>query len=265
LQRTYRSRDELGARNGAELFMETKNKLKSSTEAELVGVDDLLGYILWVHYFMQEEGFDMEALLLYQDSMSAMLLAKHSKHIKVNYFFIKDKVDQGEVTIEHCPTGQMWTDINTKPKQGIVYCVFRGHVMGISADYKDSDYLGKVPISTAVSMLPLTKEQLALQECVGGDAKQPEQMPIPLTHASGNTCISRCSIHPLAIDRPKKRVQLAVDVAVRAPPDEPQQAPLIMVSGHAWSPGIYWALRMLGQTLDIARKRALVRSLIFKN
>ncbi len=29
---------------------------KSSTEAELVGVDNPLGYILWAHYFMQEQG-----------------------------------------------------------------------------------------------------------------------------------------------------------------------------------------------------------------
>jgi hypothetical protein len=56
----------------------------------------------------------------------------------------------------------MWTDINNKPKQGIVYHVFRGHVMGIPADYKDSDYTGKVPVSPVVLMLPLTKEQLAL-------------------------------------------------------------------------------------------------------
>ena len=55
--------------------------------------------------------------------------------------------------------------------------------MGIPADYKDSDYAGKVPVSLAMLMLPLTKEQLALQECVGGDAKQSEQTPILLTHA----------------------------------------------------------------------------------
>jgi hypothetical protein len=60
----------------------------------------------------------------------------------------------------------MWTDINTKPKRGVVYRILRGHVMGIPADYKDSNYMGKVPVSPAVSMLPLTKEQLALQECV---------------------------------------------------------------------------------------------------
>lgn len=113
----------------------------------------------------------MEALrLLYQDNMSAMLLKtngkasslKQTKQIKVKYFFIKDKVDQGEVTIKHCPTDQMWTDINTKPGQGLVYCVFRGHVMGILADYKDSDYADKVPLSPAMLMLPVTKAQTAL-------------------------------------------------------------------------------------------------------
>jgi hypothetical protein len=43
--------------------------------------------------------------------------------------------------------------------------------MGISADYKDSDYMDKVPISSAVSMLSLTKKQLAFQEYVEGVTK----------------------------------------------------------------------------------------------
>ena len=152
-----------------------KINMKSSTKAKLVGVDNLLGYILWAGYFMMEQGFKMETSLIYQDNMSAMLLEtngkasslKRTKNIKVKYYFIKNKVNQGEVTIEHCPTEQMWTNINTKPKQGLVYHVFRGNVMGIPADYKDSDYAGKVPLSPKVSMLPLTKEQLALQKCVG--------------------------------------------------------------------------------------------------
>jgi hypothetical protein len=161
---------------GMALSYSWKQKIntKSSTKTELVVVDDSLGIVLWARYFTQEQGFDMDALLLYQDNMSAMLLktnsrassSKRTKHIKVKYFFIKDKVDQGEVTIEHCLTGQMWTYINTKPKQGVVYRIFRGHMMGIPADYKDSDYAGKVPVSPAVLMLPLTKDHLALQECV---------------------------------------------------------------------------------------------------
>jgi hypothetical protein len=38
---------------------------KSSTEAEIVGVDDLLGYIPWTRYFIEEQGYDMEPSLLY--------------------------------------------------------------------------------------------------------------------------------------------------------------------------------------------------------
>jgi hypothetical protein len=57
---------------------------------------------------------------------------------------------------------------------------------------------------------------------------------------------------------------MVVDMVVHAPPGEPQQAPLIMVSGRALSPGVYWALRLLGKTLDVALERGFVHSLTFK-
>ena len=60
-----------------------------------------------------------------------MSSSKQNKHIKVQYFLIKDKVNWEEITIEHCLTNQMWTDINTKPKQGTVFRIFRGYAMGI--------------------------------------------------------------------------------------------------------------------------------------
>ena len=61
--------------------------------------------------------------------MSAMLLETNSKasssnqtkHIKVKYFYVKDKIDHGKFVVEHCPTEQLWTDINTKSKQGLVF------------------------------------------------------------------------------------------------------------------------------------------------
>jgi hypothetical protein len=89
-----------------------KIMMKSSTEAELVGVDDSLGYILWARYFMQAQGYEMEASLLYQYNMSAMLLetngkassSKCTKHIKVKNFFVKDKINQGNIVVKHCPT-----------------------------------------------------------------------------------------------------------------------------------------------------------------
>jgi hypothetical protein len=109
---------------GMALSYSWKHKIntKSLTEAELVGVDDSLGYILCACYFMIEQGYDMEPSLLYQDNMSAILLetngrassSKRTTHSKVKYYLIKDKVKQGEITIEHCPT-------DTKPKQGLSF------------------------------------------------------------------------------------------------------------------------------------------------
>ncbi len=127
----------------------------------------------------------MDASLLYQDNMSAILRetngkassSKQTKHIKVKYFYVKDKIDQGKIVVEQCPNGQMWTGINTKPKQGTIFQVFRGHVMAIPTDYNDSNFRDlcqfKPPdfIPKPVSILPIPKDWVASQECVRANAK----------------------------------------------------------------------------------------------
>jgi hypothetical protein len=55
-----------------------KINTKSSTEAELVRVDDSLGYILLARYFKQELGFDMEESLLYQDNMRVQCCSRQT-------------------------------------------------------------------------------------------------------------------------------------------------------------------------------------------
>ncbi len=133
----------------------------------------------------------MDPSLLYPDNMSAILLetngrassSQQNKHIKVNNFLIKDKVDWEEITIEHCLTEQMWTDINKKPKQGAVFQAFRGHVMGIPADYNDASFatrcIFRPPnwIPEQMSMLPIPRDRVASQECVGDNTKEPESIP----------------------------------------------------------------------------------------
>ena len=123
---------------------------------------------------MQEQGYDMEPSLIYQDNMSAILLetngkfssSKRTRHIKIKFFHMKEKNDEEEIQFEHCPTKQMWADINTKPKQGAAFRKFRGHVMGIPNDYNDDNYKHIVPSEVPKSMLPVTKAQLASKECV---------------------------------------------------------------------------------------------------
>ena len=80
----------------------------------------------------------MSAILLETNGKASS--SKRTKHIKVRYFCIKDKIDQGEIVVQHCPTDQMWMDINTKPKQGSTFREFRAQVMGIEPDYQDEVY-----------------------------------------------------------------------------------------------------------------------------
>jgi hypothetical protein len=60
-------------------------------------------------------------------------------------FFVKDRIDKGEIKIEHCPTDDMIADFFTKPLQGQKFIKFRNKIMG--ADW--------------------TWHQMVQQECVG--------------------------------------------------------------------------------------------------
>jgi hypothetical protein len=223
-----------------------KINTKSSTEAELVGVDDSLGYILWARYFLTAQGYDMDPSLVYQDNMSAILLetngkassTKRTKHIKVKYFYVKDKIGQGEIVLEHCPTDQMWTDINTKPKQGAVFREFRGQVMGIPADYDDAHF----------------------QQCI--HLRPPTTPPSAAPTPDPTTSQGKTILPVPKADRPGSQecVGGSAGLAETAPAVESERAPLRLVSGRAWSPGVYRALRLLGRSLEVAWSGAFIRS-----
>ena len=50
---------------------------KSSTEAELVGVDDCMHVIVWTCNFLLDQGFGIQDNIVFQDNQSAMLLEQH--------------------------------------------------------------------------------------------------------------------------------------------------------------------------------------------
>ena len=54
----------------------------------------------------------------------------NSRHVHIRYFFVKDRVDKGEVKVEYCPTLQMLSDFFTEPLQGALYNKFRNVIMG---------------------------------------------------------------------------------------------------------------------------------------
>jgi hypothetical protein len=115
-----------------------KLNVKSSTEAETVGASDYLPHTLWVQMFMQAQGYDLAENILEQDNESAIKLAINgrssagtkSRHIDIRYFWIKDRVKEGNIRVRHCPTLQMLGDFFTKPLQGALFRKFRDVILG---------------------------------------------------------------------------------------------------------------------------------------
>jgi Reverse transcriptase (RNA-dependent DNA polymerase) len=124
---------------GAAYAVSIKQKLntRSSTEAELVAVNDVIAQVIWTRYFLQAQGMEVGPSKIYQDNLSAMLMekngrgssSKRTRHIDIRYFFIADRVNSKQVTIEHCPTELMIGDFFTKPLQGAAFHKFRKQIL----------------------------------------------------------------------------------------------------------------------------------------
>jgi hypothetical protein len=126
---------------GAVYGMSTRQKLntRSSTEGELVGVNDAMPQILWTRYFLEAQGHTTTESIIYQDNQSSILLekngrassSKRTRHINIRYFFVTDRISKGEVTVQYCPTGDMLADFFTKPLQGTPFRKFRDEIMNV--------------------------------------------------------------------------------------------------------------------------------------
>jgi hypothetical protein len=116
------------AGNCAVLLKSNKQKVntRSSTETELIAIDDVLPTVQWAQIFLLEQGYDLETMIK-EDNRSTMLLMKNRKlssrkrttHLDVHYFYVKDLLDQGILKVTHCISDNiMIADVLTKPIQG---------------------------------------------------------------------------------------------------------------------------------------------------
>jgi hypothetical protein len=137
----------LGKGSVSSMSKKQKINTRSSTESELVGADDTMPGVMWTRYFMEAQGHGIKENIPLQDNLSTMLLekngkqsrSKRTKHIRVRYFFIKDLLTNGDLTIKHCPTADMLGDHFTKPLQGALFRKFRAEIQGIPVDTSDAD------------------------------------------------------------------------------------------------------------------------------
>ncbi|KAI2499082.1 Reverse transcriptase (RNA-dependent DNA polymerase) [Fragilaria crotonensis] len=125
----------------------TRHKIntRSSTESELVSVHDIMPQVLWTRYFLEAQGYDVKDSVIHQDNKSTILLAengkasssKRTRHINIRYFFVKDRIASGDVTVTYCPTEKMIADYFTKPLQGALFLKMRNEIMNVNPDHMD--------------------------------------------------------------------------------------------------------------------------------
>jgi histone deacetylase 1/2 len=126
---------------GAVYGTSTRQKLNtpSSTEAKLVGANNVMSQVLWTRYFLEALGYGVKDSVVYQDNQRSILLGKHgrassgrrTRHINIQYFFVTDRIATKEVSVQYCPTGEMIADFFTKPLQGIMFKKIRNFIMNV--------------------------------------------------------------------------------------------------------------------------------------
>jgi len=93
----------------------------SSTESEYMAILHALKELIWIQRLLKELGYDISNQnTIYTDSQSAIALAHNpehharTKHIDIQYHFVRNCVEDGRLTLEYCPTNDMVADGFTK-------------------------------------------------------------------------------------------------------------------------------------------------------
>jgi len=118
--------------HGNTIFFRTSRQsivTKSSTESEIVAVDEFLPYALWSLSLCEKLKMDIvRPIIVHQDNQSGVKIMekvygnfKRTKHFINKYFWIKQYVDDGTVVFHYLITTKMIADIFTKQIVGHMF------------------------------------------------------------------------------------------------------------------------------------------------
>lgn len=103
--------------------------------------------ILWLRKLLHDLGYatpqtrgasqQQTPTTVYQDNISTIFIGNKgmsnkgkTKHMDIRYFFIKEKIDNHDVTLQHLPTDEMLADFLTKPLSGQSHNSLRSRILG---------------------------------------------------------------------------------------------------------------------------------------
>jgi hypothetical protein len=102
----------------------SKQKLhtRSSTETELVALDDSFQHLLWFRQVVEFMGYKQNPAVMYQDNKSTIIVCEsgHSKngklkHMAIRYYFIHGQLERNIAQLRYCKSADMIADLLTKP------------------------------------------------------------------------------------------------------------------------------------------------------
>ena len=93
----------------------------STAEAEYMALTSTIQEAMWMRNLLTDLQEDIsKPTTIFEDNQSAICMAKNrqckgqSKHIDIKYHFVREKISEGRVEIEHCETANMLADTFTK-------------------------------------------------------------------------------------------------------------------------------------------------------
>jgi hypothetical protein len=104
-----------------------KQKLNtlSSTESQLVAICEAYCATIWIVRVGRFLGIKEEPLIFYEDNMPVINMldrgysaSSNSRHIDIRFFFLCDKIRNGEVIVKHVTTDKQLADVLTKAVTG---------------------------------------------------------------------------------------------------------------------------------------------------
>ena len=122
----------------------------SSTEAEYMAVTQATKEAIWIRSLLKDLGDEqLEPTTIYEDNQSCIALAKNpvhharSKHIDIQYHFVREQIILGAVVLKYLETKEMTTDVLTKPlpRPAFERLILK---MGLQDFRKDKDTSGGV-------------------------------------------------------------------------------------------------------------------------
>ena len=126
---------------GGVFFKSVRQKIvcKSAWEAELVAQSDGASQAVWTYRFCNELGAGKFKVVFLCDNMGTIASIKKgkpsndkSRHVHTRYFWMRQLLDNPDMTLEHCKTEVMIADVLTKPLTGETFARLVDMAMGHS-------------------------------------------------------------------------------------------------------------------------------------